>query len=691
LNLRDFNESLKNRIIFYFAVVFILFIILVLRLFWIQVINSAEYEHKALNQRAKEFVVKSERGIIYDNTGRKLAVSLPAKTVVALPDNVINPEKTASELADLLDISYTTIYRRITSESAAIFLQRKVDNNLYQKIEAKNIKGITFTEESKRYYPEGELASHIIGFTGIDNNGLNGLELSYNNHLSGKAGKMIIERDAAGKTIPNGIRETVFGRDGYNVYLTIDEVIQYMAEKELKNAESEFEFSGGSVIVMDSSNGDILAMANTPAFNPNKFGEYPDKNWRNRAINDVFEPGSTFKIITAAAALEEGVITENDILTDPGHIYVEGEKISCWSRFGHGKQNFAEVVKNSCNPGFVEVGLKMDKETFYSYIKAFGFGEQTGIRLPAEARGIIPEYNRIGPVELATFSFGHGLSVTPIQLAAAISSVANGGKLMRPRLVKEVDTGNMSKNIINEPQVLRQVVSKSTADKTKELLRQVVESGTGTQAAIEGYEIGGKTGTAKHYNEDVYDSSFIGIVSADNRDLVVLTILYDIQGETYYGSQTAAPVFRNLTSNILNYLNVKPDLNQEKGYEINNEELEVPNVIGKSFLSAESNLRGKGFNVKLIGDGEIVKDQLPGSGIKTNYSSTVWLFSEKKEKDERLLAVPDFRGMKGIEAVKLARQKGLELILDGSGKVIGQSVYPGERIKSSKKINLKLR
>lgn len=689
--MRDFNEHVKNRVMFYFAVLFFLFIILALRLVWIQVINSAEYEHKALSQRVKEFVIDSERGMIYDNTGRKLAVSLPAKTVVALPDNVINPQKTASELAPLLSISYNTIYRRITSDAAAIFLQRKIEDELYQKIEAKNLKGITFTEESKRYYPEGELASHIIGFTGIDNNGLNGLELSYNNHLSGKSGKMIVERDAEGKTIPNGIRETVPGRDGYNVHLTIDEVIQYMAEKELENAEEEFDFSGGSIIVMDSSNGDILAMANTPTFNPNEFGEYPDQNWRNRAINDVFEPGSTFKIITAASALEEGVITENDILTDPAHIYVAGEEINCWSRYGHGKQSFAEVIKNSCNPGFVEVGLKMSKETFYSYIKAFGFGEQTGIRLPAEARGIIPEYDRIGPVELATFSFGHGLSVTPIQLATAISAVANGGKLMRPRLVKKVDTGNSSENIINDPEMVRQVISKSTADKTKELLKQVVETGTGTQAAIEGYKIGGKTGTAKHYNEDIYDSSFIGIVEADERNLVVLTILYDIKGETYYGSQTAAPVFRNLTSNILNYLNVKPDTSLEKGYNTNENEAVVPNLIGKNFLEAESNLRDQGFNVKLIGDGELIEAQLPDSGTVTNYNSTVWLFSDENYKEELLLVVPDFRGMEAAEALKLAKQKGLDLILDGSGKVIGQSVYPGKRIRSSKKINLKLR
>ncbi|MFW5735767.1 MAG: penicillin-binding transpeptidase domain-containing protein [Halanaerobium sp.] len=689
--MQQFEKNKKNRIIFYFAIIFILFLILALRLVWIQVINSAEYEHKALNQRIKEFVVNSERGIIYDNTGRKLAVSLPAKTVVALPDNIIKPEKTASELAELLDSDYDTIYRRITSEASAIFLQRKISEELYQKIEAKNLKGITFTEESKRYYPEGNLASHIIGFTGIDNNGLNGLELSYNNHLSGKAGKMIIERDAEGRTIPNGIREAVPGRDGYNVHLTIDEVIQYMAEKELENAEEVFEFSGGSIIVMDAANGDLLAMANTPSYNPNKYGKSSEINWRNRAINDVFEPGSTFKIITAAAALEEGVITENDILTDPGHIQVENEEINCWSDNGHGKQSFAEVVKNSCNPGFVEVGLKMDKKTFYSYIKAFGFGEKTGIRLPAEAEGIIPKYNRIGPVELATFSFGHGISVTPIQLTTAISSIANEGKLMRPRLVKKVDTGDDSKDIKNEPQVLRQVVSKNTADKTKELLKQVVESGTGTEAAIEGYEIGGKTGTAKHYNEDIYDSSFIGIVPVEDRDLVVLTILYDIEGETYYGSQTAAPVFKNLTENILNYLNVKPEHNNNFNYEITDKEIEVPDLVGKSFRDAESDLREQGFNVKLIGDGEQVKAQLPAAKTVTNDNSTVWLFGDEKNKEDIRIPTPDFRGMEADEAQKLASQKGLKVSIDGSGKVVGQSVNPGSRIKVSKTINLKLR
>ncbi|MFW6280942.1 MAG: penicillin-binding transpeptidase domain-containing protein [Halanaerobium sp.] len=690
--MQNFKKSLKNRVIFYFAIIFILFVILALRLLWIQVINSAEYEHRALSQRMREFIVNSERGIIYDNSGRKLAVSLTAKTVVALPDNIINPKNTASELAELLDTDYDTIYRRITSDSAAVYLQRKIDESLHKKLKEKNIPGIIFTDENKRYYPENSLASHIIGFTSIDNQGLNGLELSYNKYLNGKAGKIAIERDASGRIIPDGANESVPSRDGYDVHLTIDEVIQYMAEKELKAAADKFDFSGGSAIVMDSKNGDILAMANTPTYDPNNFNKYPNENWRNRAINDVFEPGSTFKIITTAAALEEGVISEYDILTDPGHINVGQEEINCWSDTGHGRQTFAEVVKNSCNPGFVEVALKMSKESYYSYIEAFGFGSKTGVRLPAEAEGILPSSDQIGEVELATFSFGHGISVTPIQLASATSAVANDGKLMQPRLVKKVDTGDEQENIVNDPVTVRQVISKDTADKTKELLKQVVADGTGTKAAVEGYQIGGKTGTAKHYNEDIYDSSFIGIVPTENTELVVLVILYDVSGETYYGSQTAAPVFKNLTTNILNYLDVKPDYKNEFNYKINEEKITVPDLKDKSKRNAEELLRDEGFNVKLIGDGEVVGEQLPEAGSKVNKKSTIWLFDEDSDEyDKTLIAVPDFRGLTQQEASELADEKGLKLSFSGSGEVVGQSVNPGERINTDKEINLKLR
>ena len=688
--MQDFKESIKNRAMFYFAVIFLLFVIIAFRLLWIQVINSAEYKDKALNQRMREFVVNSERGIIYDNTGRKLAVSLAAKTVVALPDSIINPQKTAEELAGLLDVNYNTIYRRITSDAAAIFLQRKIDEELHQELLNRDIPGIIFIDESKRHYPEGELASHLLGFTGVDNNGLSGLELSYNNYLVGKEGRMAVERDAAGKTIPAGIRESVPVQNGHDLHLTIDQVIQYYAERELKLAEQNFEISGGSIIVMDSANGDVLALANTPSYDPNNFNNYPEKNWRNRSINDVFEPGSTFKIITTAAALEEGVITENDILTDPGHIYVGRHEISCWSNTGHGAHTFADVVKTSCNPGFVEVALKMDKATFYSYIDAFGFGNKTSIRLPAEADGILPDYNRIGPVELATFSFGHGLSVTPIQLASAVSAVANGGKLMQPRLVEEIDRGDNQKNIINEPAVIRQVISEQTANKTKELLKQTVLSGTGTQAAIEGYEIAGKTGTAQHYNDDLYDASFVGILPTQQTDLTVLVILYDVTGESYYGSQTAAPVFKNLGENILSYLDVKPNFNQQSSYEFSDEKLTVPDIRDLSRFKAEQTLREKGFNVKMHGDGELIFDQLPKAGALVNKDSTVWIFDDQVENYNILIPVPDFRNMDIKAAKELAAVKGLKISYSGSGKVIGQSVYPGRRVEVDQVINLKL-
>jgi len=687
------QNTIRNRILFFFIFLFIIFILLSLRLVWIQVINSAEYQHKALNQRVKELIVSAKRGIIYDKSGRKLAVTLPGKTVVALPDNIINPKKTAEKLSKMLNVEYKTVYRRITGDASAVFLKRKIDKNLHEKLLEEDIKGITFTEESRRYYPESEFASHIVGFAGIDNNGLNGIELSYDKYLNGNPGKILIEKDATGKTIPDGIIETVPSRNGSSIVLTLDHVIQYIAERELKDAEKQFDFSGGSIIVMNPNSGDILAMANTPNFDPNNFSDYPQKNWRNRAITDVFEPGSTFKIITTASALEEGVISENDNLTCPGFVYVGGEKISCWKTYGHREETFAEVVKNSCNPGFVDLGLKLGKEDFYSYIRAFGFGSQTGIKLPGEAFGIIPNYSRINSVELATFSFGHGLSVTPIQLISAVSAVANGGKLMQPRLVKEIldEDGNII--LENESAAVRRVISEETSKKTRDLLTQVVEQGTGTQAAIEGYKIAGKTGTAKHYNKDIYDSSFIGMLPADKPQLVILVVLYDVDGETYYGSQTAAPVFRNLTEDIIRYLDLKPDEDKNiKEINKNIERVTLPDVRGMNYNSAEEMLRNRGFNVKLIGENDIVKDQLPEAGSNVNFASTVWLFDGGVPgKYSHPITVPDFRGLNASEAVRQAEELGINVVLSGSGEVIGQSVYPGIRVEPDRNIELKLR
>ncbi len=680
----------RKRIILLFLIFFLLTSLLSFRLIWIQVINSDEYQKKAIEQRTRELKVEPKRGIIYDRKGRELAVSASSETVVAIPLEVENPTTTAKLLSKVLDMKYDYVYQRITRKASAVYVKRKVSEDVAREIRGLGLKGITFTEESKRFYPKANLASHILGFAGIDSQGLDGIELSYDKLLKGKAGKIEVERDAAGRSIPDGIQEYVAPNDGYNLYLTIDEVIQYIAERELDKAVNEYQVSGGTVIVMDPRNGDILALANRPDYNPNSFADYSQKLWRNRAISDGFEPGSTFKIITTAAALEEGVVNENDRFVDPGYIKVSGETINCWKLGGHGSQTFAEVVQNSCNPGFVQVGMRVGKEAFYNYIKAFGFGNQTSINLPGEAGGIVLKYDNIGPVELATMSFGHGINVTPIQLTTAVSAVANKGMLLQPKLLKEIRNpdGELLEEV--EPIKIRQVISEKNAERTLNLLEGVVEKGSGANAKIEGYRIGGKTGTAKHYGSQVYDASFIGILPINNPQLVISVVLYDITGYPYYGSQTAAPVFRNIAYDSLRYLEIPPQLKVEDKKDKANQII-VPELIDKNLAEAEKTLRNNGLDVKIIGGLNKVIRQVPLSGAEVLEGTTVLLFTEEDYQKNYLVAVPNLKGMTKEIANNLLSQLGLKLITNGSGKIVKQDIEAGERVPGASIISVELK
>ncbi|HLV10559.1 MAG TPA: stage V sporulation protein D [Halanaerobiales bacterium] len=684
--------EIRKRIVLLFFILFIIFLILAFRLSWIQLINSSHYQEKAIEQRRMQVKVEPKRGIIYDRNGNKLAVSASSETVVAIPPEIDMPEETARKLADVLEMDYNLILERLTRDARAVYVKRKLNEEMAAKVRELNLKGITFTEESKRFYPNDNLASHVLGFAGIDSQGLDGLELAYDRYLRGNPGKIEIERDASGRLLPYASEDYIAPQDGYDIYLTIDEVIQYIVERELDRAQMEFSISGGTVIVMEPETGHILAMANRPDYNPNNFADYSQKEWRNRGISDGFEPGSTFKIMTTAAALESGVVNENDVFVDPGYIKVSGEQISCWKAGGHGRQTFAEVVQNSCNPGFVQVGMRLGKEEFYNYIAAFGFGKTTEIRLPGEARGILSDYSRIGPVELATMAFGHGINVTPIQLTAAVAAVANDGLLMRPGLVKEIRSpdGELIEEI--NPLSIRKVISSETALRTTKLLERVVSDGTGESAYIEGYRVGGKTGTAKHYSAEVYDSSFIGILPVDDPKLVITVVLYDVTGPTYYGSQTAAPIFRNIALDVLRYLEIPP----ETGYILNEDEpveyIKIPDVQGLNTYEAEEKLRKSNFDVKLIGKNEKILKQVPLPGAEVLSGTTILLFTEDETELEAAyyIVVPNLIGMNRIEVHDIISELGFSVSFHGEGRVAKQSIQPGERIPGGSKIEVYL-
>ena len=684
------NKRKKRIKVLFFIITFIL-LLLIARLIWIQIINNDEYYDKALQQRIMELKVNPDRGKIFDINGKELAVSVTSKTVVGLPKQITNPTQTAGKLADILSIEYETIYNRITKDAYAVYLERQIPDKQVEEINNLKLDGITFIDESKRIYPRDKLVSQVLGFTGIDNNGLEGMELSFDRYLTGSRGLILTERDASGQVIPESVIDYIPEKDGNNIYLTINEAIQYSAERELVTAANKFNAEGGTIIVMQPETGNIISMANYPTYDPNNFSDYNKKYWRNRAITDNYEPGSTFKIITTASAIEEGVVNQNDIFYDAGKIKVEREYIECWDDEGHGIETFSEVVQNSCNPGFVQVGLRMGKESFFNYINAFGFGQKTNIELPGEATGLIPQYNNVGDIELATISFGRGISVTPIQLISAISAVANDGILMKPKLVDKItdQNGNILKR--SKPIEVRKVVSSKTANKTLSLLENVVRSGTGTNAYIEGYRVGGKTGTAQHYNSNLYDSSFVGLFPVNNPQFVVLVVLYGIDNQTYYASQTAAPLFKKIASDLIRYYKV-PSQN-ENNKKKKKDMVEIGDYKNENIYKVQNDIKELGLDYKIIGNKDNIIRQVPKAGSSIYKNSTVFLFTEENEniKNNYKIMVPDFRGMKLEDAKKLSEMMGLNLKTQGqTGQVIGQSVNPGLRININEQIVIKL-
>ncbi|MFW6381914.1 MAG: penicillin-binding transpeptidase domain-containing protein [Bacillota bacterium] len=674
-----YHVVIKEKIKLIFVFLLIILLAVIGRLVWIQLLQNDYYKSMAMNQRVKNLSLETNRGNIYDINGKELAVNTKRKTIIAFPDQIENPAQIASLLAGVLSIDENKIKSRLERDSFLVYLERKVTDEIYNEIEEMDISGISYIKEDERLYPQDNLAAQIIGFTGIDNFGLEGVELSYNNELEGVPGRSSQEYDAQGRSIPDGIMNYIPPQEGNDVFLTIDEVSQYYAEKELEKAMDKHDISGGSIIVMNPQNGSVLAMANKPDFNPNNFSEHGQNSRRNKAIQNSFEPGSIFKIFTAALALEYGYYDMNDYFSDPGYINVGREKINSWRSEGHGWQDFSKIFANSSNPGFVQVGLSIEPEEYINGLRSFNFGSKTGINFPGETSGsLVPE--RYTEVEQATMSFGHGLTATPLQLATAVASIANGGYLYEPRIVDRVYNNEKAEEKKIEPQKIRQVISESTAEKVKNLMINAIETGTGSSAGIDGYLVGGKTGTSRHYgDEDKYDTSFVGILPGDNPELLIYIVFYDLEDEEYYASENVVPAFNSLAGNLVRHHDISVSERTSIGENSSAEDITIDNYNNKDAKLTESELRNRNLNVKLIGEGEKIIAQTPLPGTVVEESSTVRLYLDDSSYESKKVAVPDLRGLSAHEAEQRAWRFGFKLNGMISGSVSSQDPSPGDR------------
>lgn len=666
---------------------------MVVRTAWIQFIMGKELQAKAIDSRLRNIDIKAKRGIIYDRNGSPLAISVSSDSVYAVPSQVRRSkrlEEIASALAEILELDKEEVSKKLNKKIAFEWIKRRVPDEKIQKLKELDLPGINFVEENQRYYPKGTLAAHILGFAGIDNQGLNGIELAYDKDLKGVSGKIMIEYDAAGREIPNAMHQYIPPVDGHSLYLTIDETIQYIVEREIDQMVKIKQPKRAAVIVIDVKTGDILGLTNRPVFDPNNYADYDQGTWRNFAISDAYEPGSTFKTVTSAGALEENVIKPNDRFYDPGYIKVGKETIRCWTRNPHGSQTFAEGVRNSCNPVFVTVGLRMGKDNFYKYLDGFGFGRKTGIDLPGESTGILVPKSRAKEIDLATMSIGQANAVTPIQLVRAVAAIANDGWLMKPQLVKEIRDGEGKIITKNEPEPVRQVISKKTSEELREILQSVVDDGTGRNAYLDGYKVAGKTGTAQKilpgggYSTSEYIASFIGFAPADNPRIAVLVVVDAPQG-VYYGGQVAAPVFKNIVLDTLRYLEVPPELKGEE--KVIEAKITVPDVKNKGIAQASKELKVLGLKVHVEGQGEGIITQLPPVGTQVSKGSTVFLYTQDAESE--MIVVPDLTGRTIKETDKILKDLGLGMYPQGSGLVALQDPIPGTKVEKGTIVKIK--
>lgn len=651
------NLERKRRLRAVLIIVFILELLLTTRIGYIQFIMGTELQAMAYEQQTLNRNVNPKRGTIWDASGEiALAVSASTETVSIAPTNIKteDKEKVAKALSEIFELDYEKTLKKVKKRSALEIIAKKVDKEKADELriwlKENNIKnGVNIDEDSKRYYPYSTLASNVIGFTGSDNQGLEGLERQYDSMLKGTPGRILKLTDATGTDMEKEGEDYIAAINGNDIVLTIDMTIQSICEKYLENACIDNNCTdGGNIIVINPKTGDILGLASYPNYNLNspyeinnedlkavwdsmessKRTESLQQMWRNKAISDTYEPGSTFKLMTSSAALQEG-ITDTDRAGEfncSGSINIAGTRIRCWRYYRpHGSQSLRNALMNSCNPVFISIGQKLGVETYYDYLEKFGLLSKTGVDLPGEASSIFLKEEKVGPVELATISFGQRFEVTPIQMIKMVATIANNGREVKPRLVKATIDGKTGEKTDFAVEQGQEVISEENSKKVLSMMESVVAEGTGKKAQVAGYRIGGKTGTSEDgVDTGKYIASFVGVADISDPEVVILIILYNPTGEGgHQGGGIAAPIASQVLGEVLPYLEVK---NSEETIQ---ETVKMPNITGISFKEARNILKDLNLNVEgELSDEAIVTKQVPSEGIQINAGSKVLIYGE---------------------------------------------------------------
>ena len=717
-------------------IIFLIFLLLIFRIGYLQFVQGSTLKEAAYKQQAINQIISPKRGNIYDSTGKQLAISAQVDTITINPEKISKKndeegtkelkEKVAKGLSEIFELDYNETLEKVNSSAQVETIAKKVEQDkvdkLEQWMEENEISvGINIDEDTKRYYPYDNVASNVIGFCGSDNQGLSGIEYQWDSVLTGTPGKIVSSKGSDQQEIPDSEEKYISAENGSDITLTIDVYIQTIVEKYLKQAVEENNCEkGGNAIVMNPKTGDILAMASYPDYNLNEpytpnavLAETYDtlsdeekseslyKMWANRSVAETYEPGSVFKLITASVALEENITTTDK----PGDFVCRGYeefedasaskplRISCWTS-AHGPLTLRQALEKSCNPSFMQLGARIGATTLYKYYDAFGLFDSTNSGLYGEQSSIFYDLEDVGPVELATMSFGQRFNITPLQMITAISAIANYGVLLQPRIVKEItntETGAVTENPVTE---VRQVISKQTADQVKSMMESVVTEGTGRHAAVTGYSVGGKSGTSEpiYTNTDAgYVASFAAISPTEDTQVVILVTLYDPPKSNHQGGTLVAPVVSQMLTEILPHLGIQ---STDTETEDTSNLIMVPDVRNKTVTEAEKILKEAGFNVKTYVEGDanstLVSDQTPKPGASLSKNSIIILYGEGSEVSTSV-AVPDLKGMNASQATTALREKNLNISIEGKGTVISQDYLANEQVQEGTIIKVTLK